>query len=37
VINGHAIILSMQHAQNQKVTFNEKANVLLKNLDKDVT
>ena len=34
VISGHAIILSMQ---TQKKTFNEKANILLKNLDKDLT
>ncbi len=37
VINGHAIILSMQTTQTQKKTFNEKANILLKNLDKDLT
>lgn len=36
VISGHAIILSMQ-TQNQKMTFNEKANILLKNLDKDLS
>jgi polyadenylate-binding protein len=34
VINGHALILSMK--QN-KQAFNEKANILIKNIDKAVT
>jgi hypothetical protein len=34
MINGHSIVLSMK-VQNK--TFNEKANILVKNIDKEVT
>jgi polyadenylate-binding protein len=34
VINGHAIVLSMK--QNNK-SYNEKANILVKNIDKTVS